>query len=1117
MTTTAVKSPPLWTSEMTYEDYKKEIEVWKLLKSASNKEEGPLIYRVLTGEAKAAAKKLTVEQIGSENGLQLIIDKLDELYLADKNQRICSALEAFEKFKRPGSMNMSTFLVEFEGLHSTVQNFQCAYPDGVLAYKVLQAANLSQEHVKLCKATIATGAWSYKAMKDQIKKIFSDAIADKPDLPTNAIKVEPTLFANNYNKSLVPKREASNEGFEGDQEEILYDEENFQPYTDYDKYPYYTGEEYDIYYGMQRGGNYKPYGRKPPFQPSKFMRNSNSSQARGRRYINVNMNRLKDAYDSAPHVPNPKDDRGNATTCRKCRSIYHWMQDCPHITSQENSSSKSKVYYGSSDATDDIYISLFQTSHRASSDEILCLVGETLNMAVIDSGCPITVCGDKWYSTYLESMSQEEKSKIKSEETKAVFRFGDSAPLTSIKKVYLPIKLKEKPMYLPTEIVQADVPLLLSKETLDKGKAVADYGNKTIKLFNVEQPMICTTSGHYAIPIKSHDEQLNSNIVMHVINDDANIKSVAKKLHQQFAHPASHRLTKLVKDAGEDNKELFTAIEEVEKGCDTCKRYRKTSPRPVVTFPLATIFNETVGMDLKIYQNNSIYFLHIVDHATRFSAAGVIRSKKADVIIKKLFQIWIAIFGCPKTIISDNGGEFVNKEFMDMCHNFNIKFITTAAEAPWSNGLVEKHNHLIGDAVYKITEDVKCSIEIALCWAVNAKNSLQNINGFSPYQLVFGRNPNLPSVLFDKLPALEGVSESQLIADQLNALHKARLETIQMEASEKLRRALRAKVRTHNDIRYIQGEEVFYKQDDCKRWKGPGKVIGQDGSKVLIKVPTGLISVHSSRVILTSAAEQERKDKELADEMVEPPKDYDETPDTMTSTTEHPPNENTELDLENIGQEEYERIEENDNHAVDPNMNPDIEVRPPVINPDPQTNEHYPTNHNNVIETQKDDGIKTGNILPKMNQCVDFKTDNSDDWKRCLISSRAGKASGKYKNWLNIVNLPDNTSECIDWESQVVEWKAVDNNVLLASTKKDQGYENAKKLELEKWVEMGVYDVVEDTGQHYVTVKWVLSEKIVEGEKKKKARLVARGYEDDLNGAATDSPTINKESLRIVW
>ena len=84
---------------------------------------------------------------------------------------------------------------------------------------------------------------------------------------------------------------------------------------------------------------------------------------------------------------------------------------------------------------------------------------------------------------------------------------------------------------------------------------------------------------------------------------------------------------------------------------------------------------------------------------------------------------------------------------MDMCHNLNINFTTTAAEAPWSNGLVEKHNGAIGEAVSKICEEVDCGIEVALCWALNAKNSLQNIFGFSPYQLVFGRNPNLPSVM----------------------------------------------------------------------------------------------------------------------------------------------------------------------------------------------------------------------------------------------------------------------------------------------------------------------------------------------------------------------------------
>ena len=98
--------------------------------------------------------------------------------------------------------------------------------------------------------------------------------------------------------------------------------------------------------------------------------------------------------------------------------------------------------------------------------------------------------------------------------------------------------------------------------------------------------------------------------------------------------------------------------------------------------------------------------------------------------MKNFFAIWISIFGPPKTVLSDNGGEFANEGFIDLCQNLNINFITTAAEAPWSNGLVERHNGIIGDAVSKVMEDTNCSVEIALCWAINAKNSLQNIHGF---------------------------------------------------------------------------------------------------------------------------------------------------------------------------------------------------------------------------------------------------------------------------------------------------------------------------------------------------------------------------------------------------
>ena len=51
---------------------------------------------------------------------------------------------------------------------------------------------------------------------------------------------------------------------------------------------------------------------------------------------------------------------------------------------------------------------------------------------------------------------------------------------------------------------------------------------------------------------------------------------------------------------------------------------------------------------------------------------------------------------------------------------------------------------------------------MAVAWAVSAKNSLKNVNGFSPNQLVFGKNPNFPNVSSDNLPALENKSSSEL-------------------------------------------------------------------------------------------------------------------------------------------------------------------------------------------------------------------------------------------------------------------------------------------------------------------------------------------------------------------
>ena len=125
--------------------------------------------------------------------------------------------------------------------------------------------------------------------------------------------------------------------------------------------------------------------------------------------------------------------------------------------------------------------------------------------------------------------------------------------------------------------------------------------------------------------------------------------------------------------------------------------------------------------------------------------------QKRETIVKAILHNWVRIFGPADSFLFDNGGEFVNQAMIEFAEQFNIHLKTTAAESAWSNGLCERHNAILADLTRKVYSDNNCSFQIALCLALSAKNALTNVFGFSPNQLVFGRNIKIPSVHADKL------------------------------------------------------------------------------------------------------------------------------------------------------------------------------------------------------------------------------------------------------------------------------------------------------------------------------------------------------------------------------
>ena len=126
-------------------------------------------------------------------------------------------------------------------------------------------------------------------------------------------------------------------------------------------------------------------------------------------------------------------------------------------------------------------------------------------------------------------------------------------------------------------------------------------------------------------------------------------------------------------------------------------------------------------MDLKFSHGKIL--VHIIDQCTRLLASTVISNKNPDTIIKAIFKIWISVYGSAEKFLTDNDS------FIQLCENFGITVKTTATELTWSNGLVERHNLILSDILYKILHENNCDFDLALAWAINAKNSLSNIHG----------------------------------------------------------------------------------------------------------------------------------------------------------------------------------------------------------------------------------------------------------------------------------------------------------------------------------------------------------------------------------------------------
>ena len=213
------------------------------------------------------------------------------------------------------------------------------------------------------------------------------------------------------------------------------------------------------------------------------------------------------------------------------------------------------------------------------------------------------------------------------------FVFGPSKKYISTSLVELPILIsrmdsKEDVLVVQTYLVDAEVPFLCGKQTLEAWNFKIDGTNKILEIkTRADQDgatklikIIDTTGGHYGVILETKKKS-SSNILF--VEDEAGILFVEDKnndicsfksvrtVHEVNRHKRINQLMAAYCQAEWMSPEVANIINRVINDCKVSQKFQRSVARPRVLLPQATSFNEVVTLDLKEF--SSKYILWMID------------------------------------------------------------------------------------------------------------------------------------------------------------------------------------------------------------------------------------------------------------------------------------------------------------------------------------------------------------------------------------------------------------------------------------------------------------------------------------------------------------------------
>lgn len=178
------------------------------------------------------------------------------------------------------------------------------------------------------------------------------------------------------------------------------------------------------------------------------------------------------------------------------------------------------------------------------------------------------------------------------------------------------------------------------------------------------------------------------------------------------------------------------------------------------------IYVDTIGPITETKKKNR-HIIVCIDYFSKYVITKAIKSINAVTIAKFLMENVFLMFGCSREIVLDNAKIHHSKLMTELLTRVGTRPIYITPYHHQANA-VERVNRTLQESLSKYIQSNQSDWDLHLPSCTFALNTAVHASTqYSPYQIVFGRQPNLPiDILFD-IPTIPYLENSQKIRDQV--------------------------------------------------------------------------------------------------------------------------------------------------------------------------------------------------------------------------------------------------------------------------------------------------------------------------------------------------------------